>query len=380
MKQLSIIMTLVVTCALAASARTATDGDRSGAKSFTVTKGGTLEVSINSGDLRVTTWEKNEVVVSTRLSDEEDDGDVRISQQGNTVRITDRSRWGDIERLDINIPTQFNVRLVTSNGDIAVRGNLVGNVDGETSAGNIALSDVEGTVEVQTSGGDVHTGKIRGNAALRTSGGEIDVASSTGALDLKSSGGDIRVGNVGKSLQAKTAGGDVVAGDIGEEAVVSTAGGNVRVGKVSGRASLSTAGGDVELGGGSGAIRASTNGGNINLANLSGSVEAKTFGGDIRAELTPSGKGKSRLVSSNGTIWLYLPPTAKATIDARIRIQGWWRTERDEYKIRSDFKEESSLRNEAERTIESRYVINGGGENITLETVNSDIEVRKLAR
>jgi hypothetical protein len=113
---------------------------------------------------------------------------------------------------------------------------------------------------------------------------------------------------------------------------------------------------------------------------LSGSVEAKTFGGDIRAELTPGGKGRSRLTSSNGTIWLYIPETARATITARIRIQGWWRTERDEYKVRSDFKEESSSRDEDERTIESRYVLNGGGESIALETVNSDIEIRKLTK
>jgi DUF4097 and DUF4098 domain-containing protein YvlB len=347
-------------------------------KSFNVGKGGTLEVSLSDCDIRVTTWEKNEVSVSFVVSDEEDD--VQMSQQGNTVRITDRGGWSDAERFEISVPSQFHLHLETTSGDIAVRGKLTGNITAQTSAGNVRVGDVEGTVEMRTSGGDVRAGKIVGNGTLITSGGEIGVASATGELELKSSGGNISVGNVGKSLRAKTAGGDILIGDVGGEASVSTAGGNVHVGKVSGRANLSTSGGDIELHGGTGVIKASTSGGNVALANIAGSVEAKTSGGDIIAELTPSGKGKSRLSSAAGMIRLSLPENAKATIVARIRIQGRWRAQKYEYTVRSDFKEESSTRNDDERLIESRFVLNGGGEDITLETVNSDIEIRKLKK
>ena len=381
MKRLISVVALLLVVAGTGYARTQKGGDEKKARSFTVTKGGTLDISVNGGDLRIATWEKNEVAVRVRLSDDEEEGsDVKMSQEGNTIRITDREHWNDIERLDVSVPVQFNLQLETANGDIGIRGRVTGDINGETSAGNITMEDVVGDVEMQTSGGDIRTGKITGKATLRTSGGEIEVVSSTGPLDLKSSGGDLRVGNVGKSLRAKTAGGDIVIGDVGGEATVATAGGNVRVGKVTGQASLTTAGGDVELSGGTGSILASTSGGNIMLSNLSGSVDARTSGGDIHAELIPSGKGKSRLSSSNGTIRLFLPASAKATITARIRIQGWWRTEQDAYEVRSDFKAESSSRDDDERAIESKYILNGGGESITLETVNSDIEIRKLAR
>ena len=93
-----------------------------------------------------------------------------------------------------------------------------------------------------------------------------------------------------------------------------------------------------------------------------------------------SGKGKSRLTSSNEKIVLYVPETAKATITARIRIHGRWRGQKDEYNISSDFKEDSSLRDEDEQEIRSKYVLNGGGETVSLETVNSDIEIRKLKK
>lgn len=47
---------------------------------------------------------------------------------------------------------------------------------------------------------------------------------------------------------------------------------------------------------------------------------------------------------------------------------------------RSDFKEDSSLRDEDKQEIRSKYILNGGGESIKLETVNSDIEIRRLKK
>jgi DUF4097 and DUF4098 domain-containing protein YvlB len=350
-------------------------------KSFQVKEGGTLDVSVNGGDIRITTGSKDEVVVTVDdLNDEEAYSEVKMTQDGNTVRISDRGGWSTGGRYSVKLPSRFNLHLETSIGDIVVRGKLTGNIDGETSAGNIRMDDVDGAVEVRTSGGDIQAGKISGKANLSTSGGDIEVASSSNDLDMRTSGGELRVGNVGKSLRARTAGGDIIIGDVGGEADASTAGGNVRVGKVSGRVSLNTAGGDIELNGGSGKIKASTSGGNIALMNIAGSVDAQTSGGDIHAELTPAGKGSTRLSSSGGIIVLAIPENAHATIAARIRVQGGWRSRKEDYSIRSDFKPESSSRDDGEREIRSRFVLNGGGETITLETSNSDIEIKKLKK
>jgi DUF4097 and DUF4098 domain-containing protein YvlB len=379
MKRLHIIV-LVVACALSTgwAAGNAQSNQRK-SRTFQVKDGGTLSVSVNSGDIRITTGNRNDVVVTVDdVNDEDDYADIRMTQDGNTVQISDRGNWSTGGRYSISIPTRFNLRLETSIGDVVVRGKLVGDIEGETSAGDIRIDDVDGSADMRTSGGDIQTGKISGKATLTTSGGEIEVASATGDLSLKSSGGDLRVGNVGKSLRAKTAGGDITIGDVGGEADVSTAGGNVRMGKVSAQATLSTAGGDIELNGGTGKIRASTSGGNIQLTNLSGSVDAQTSGGNIHAELTPGGKGTSRLSSSDGLIELLIPESVKATIIARIRLQGGWRSSREDYTIRSDFK--PATQDEARREIKSRYVLNGGGETISLETSNSDIEIRKLKK
>ena len=374
------IATFAITAPLFASS---SDGEpTSVSKTFTVSKGGTLEVSTNGGDIRITAWTKNEASVRVRgIEDDEEDSDqLSIKQAGNTIRI---ESWGSFEgaRFEISIPTEFNIDLHTSVGTIDIKGGLTGRLEATTSAGDIRLGNVGGEIDMRTSGGDIRTGKIDGTATLKTSGGNITVESSTGALDIHTSGGEIVIGNVGKSLRASTSGGNIELSDVGGDADLSTSGGNITAGKITGKASLKTAGGDVELHGANGAITAKTSGGNVLLEQISGSVEAKTAGGDVDVELIPNATGTSRLNSSGGNLKLTLPENSKATIDATIRIQGsgWGRhrTSMDEYTIRSDFKATSLDKDKHEGEIHGHFILNGGGHTITLETVNGDIDIRK---
>jgi hypothetical protein len=79
--------------------------------------------------------------------------------------------------------------------------------------------------------------------------------------------------------------------------------------------------------------------------------------------------------TKGGDVELYLPANAKVTIKARIRLRDWGRGDRDEYDIRSDFEAEEKER--SDREVWARYVINGGGKVIDIETVNGNIEIRK---
>jgi DUF4097 and DUF4098 domain-containing protein YvlB len=164
-------------------------------------------------------------------------------------------------------------------------------------------------------------------------------------------------------------------GDVGGNADVATAGGDVEVGRVMGTADLRTAGGDIEVMSATGEVSAKTAGGDIQLSEIKGSVEAETAGGDIEVELTPSGKRGSVLETKGGDIVLYIPANAKVTIEAEIRIHhGEW--EEEEYDIFSDFKPESKDRNK--RGIRAKYVLNGGGPRIRLETMHGDIKIQKM--
>jgi hypothetical protein len=376
-----ILIAAIVAPFLITSALSREEGVRS--KSFNVSKGGTIEVTTSVGDIKISTWEKNEVYVNVEGIDDEDINQVKMSQNGNVVRVTYRTRWGDGSghiRFNIDVPSQFNLDLNTSGGNLEVRGGLSGKIDGTTSGGDIKLGNVfGGPVEVTTSGGDISTGKLEGEGHLKTAGGDIRVGSVNGSLYVNTSGGNIQVETVSKTLDAKTAGGTIVIGDVGGEARVSTSGGDINVGKVSGKATLNTAGGDIELKGASGKVLARTSGGDVKLLDITGSIEAKTSGGEIEAELIPSGKGGSKLSSSGGDVRLSIAENSKATIEATIRLDGWgWKKSR--YVVKSEFPKESYETDEDAGEIRAVYKLNGGGELIELSTSNSNIEIHKLHR
>jgi DUF4097 and DUF4098 domain-containing protein YvlB len=353
--------------------------DKWGTKSFNVAKGGTLEVSLDNGDIRITGWDRNEVSVKALGISSDEADQIKIEQSGNRVTVRSRSEWGEGNdlRLDINVPSQFDLDLETANGNIELTGPLTGRLRGSTSGGDIRLGNLGGTVDMNTSGGDIHAGDMQGDMLLRTSGGDLRIGSVSGEAEISTSGGDISMENVGKRLRASTSGGEVRIGNVGGDASVRTAGGDIHVGKVSGSADLNTAGGDIDLQAASGKVSARTAGGNLNLDQVTGSVDGSTAGGDVMVHLVPGKNGRSRLSTSAGDIHLFVPEDAKATIEARIRYTGWRSHGDEEYTIRSDFKMEKveggDSRNEKRATI----TLNGGGERITLDANQGNIEIRK---
>jgi DUF4097 and DUF4098 domain-containing protein YvlB len=370
-------------------------------KTFEIGKGGALIVNIEGAgaDISVTPWERNAIEMRITGLSEEALEDLETSVEGNTVRVElfgdDGWRGSRSARFSFKVPREINLDLGTRGGDIMVEGRIKGTVDVGTSGGDIEIGDIDGDVDGKTSGGDVEVGKVTGkvdlktsggdisavevigNAKLETSGGDIDVGNVKGTLAVATSGGDITVGSVEKTLTAATAGGDISIEDVGGDAKVSTAGGDIVVGKVSGSAAVKTAGGDIQLRGASGTVEAKTAGGDIECADVTGTLQAATAGGDVYAELDPKGGGTSELETQGGDVRIVLPAGAKATIDARIRIRGGWGDE-EEYEITSDFTAESH--NKDKKLITARYVLNGGGPTIKLETVNGNIEIRKATR
>jgi DUF4097 and DUF4098 domain-containing protein YvlB len=379
-KQLLVVMMVLFVVAMtAASAAKITEM----LKSFDVKKGGTLIVEIDDAgaDIVIKTWDKNQVQVSVIGIPEVDFENLEISESGNVVRVEydGHDGWGRSRnaRITVTVPTEFNLDLGTSGGDIEVMDNIKGNVDAGTSGGDIEVAVVEGDLDLKTSGGDVTAADVLGEASLRTSGGDIEVGNVKGELIASTAGGDITVGTVDKSLKASTAGGDITIDDVGGDAVVSTAGGDIEVGKVSGSARVKTAGGDIVLGGASGTVEAKTAGGDIECLAVTGSIDGATAGGDIIAELNPKGNEGSNLETKGGDIELAIPGNAKVTIEARIRLRGHWGDD-DDYDITSDF--EAETHNKDSQEIRARYVINGGGPVITLETVNGNIHIQKAAK
>jgi DUF4097 and DUF4098 domain-containing protein YvlB len=382
-KKIHLLCVLAAAFVAAASARSyAYDLDNQ-SKSFSVKKGGVLEVSVAAGNIKISTWDKDEVSAVAEGIDREDIDCLKMTQSGNTVRVDFHPSDGSSRDLQfrITVPSQFDIDVKTSGGNIEIATDelLTGKVNGATAGGNMRIGTVMGSVELRTEGGNIRTGRIQGDAKLHTSGGEIDVAGVTGEGEANTAGGNILIENVGKSLVAKTGGGNVrVNGEIGGRANISTAGGDITVGKVGSEVNLSTAGGNIRLQGGNGAVKARTAAGNIEMRNVIGSLKANTAAGNIEADLVPSGDMGSNLSTAVGNVVLSLPESAKVTITARVHFMGGAGARGDA--IRSDFEEGSRQNGKDDKEVRAEYLLNGGGQPISLETTIGKIEIRKIKK
>jgi len=78
-----------------------------------------------------------------------------------------------------------------------------------------------------------------------------------------------------------------------------------------------------------------------------------------------------------GDATLYIPEDAKAVINARVRVQGWWRGSDDDEYIYSAYKEDSYEKSGRDREIRAAYTLNGGGQQIQIQTTMGNIHIEK---
>jgi DUF4097 and DUF4098 domain-containing protein YvlB len=110
----------------------------------------------------------------------------------------------------ITIPTRFDVRLTTGDGDVAL-GNITGQVEIRTGDGDVALRDVDGRVEVRTGDGDLEFGTLTGpDVTIHSGDGDINLAAVTADhIDISTTDGDVQLHSVSGPLDARTSDGDV---------------------------------------------------------------------------------------------------------------------------------------------------------------------------
>lgn len=352
-------------------------------KSLKVNIGGKLNININSGSIELTSWEKNEVYVKVKNVDGDEIKNIEVYQEGNNVFVKYSSEWGWGEEIELNVsfPSQYSIDAKTTGGDISVKGNIIGNIELNTMGGNISLKNVKGKVKVNTQGGDLNVGNIEGGLMLSTMGGDIRIGEVIGeTAKVNTMGGDIRVARAMSGIEAVTYGGEIDVKVLGGESQLKTMGGSIEVENVNGRVMMQTLGGNLVVQNGSGIIDASSNAGDIVLHNITGSVNAKATSGNIIVDISPASGSSSNLNANIGRIEINLLQSAKATIEAEIRVRGNWKFLKDDYKIRSEFEAKSYLSDDKERKIKAVYEINGGGGKIYASSNNENITIKKLSK
>lgn len=368
MKSITYKLTIIILFTLASVCTS-----RAEEKQLNVSKGDKLVININFGEISITTWNKDELVIKSDLEKDEHDKGLEIVQKGKIVTVTGGSNGSDIT---ISAPSDFNFDVKTNAGSVSIKGNVSGKVELKTSGGDISTDNIYGSLDVSTSGGNVLIRNVKGAVKINSGGGDLNVGDISGDVVLNTGGGNVKVGKVSGTLKLKTGGGNISVSGSGNDALINTGGGNIFVDKSVGKIEMNTGGGDIKLNNPQEKIIAKTGSGSIHIQNVSNKMTIFTGSGDAEIFCSSLYKGNSEIKTNNGNVTLNLPAGIKATVTAKINSQGSDDQDvSDIDNIKSDFKLTTIDRHE--NSINVSYQINGGGSNINVIIENGNFQLKK---
>lgn len=358
---------------------------RSGSREFRAASGGKLTLDLaTGGSIKVSGTGGSSVVVAYKLSCAPE-CDIRFTEGGGGLRVeTHFSRGGsqtaDVD-LDIRVPSSFDVALDSMGGAISIEG-VSGSFTGETKGGEITLDLVNGEAKLVTMGGEIRVTNSKLDGSVKTMGGAVTIENVEGDLKGSSMGGDVRYKNVrGKDgkLASPPSTGDPGLHDVTAETLqISTMGGEITTEDAPEGADLNTMGGDIEVKSARRFVRAKTMGGDITIDSIDGWVQATTMGGNV--DVTVTGKGGSvTLTSMSGEIVLHVPRGFGMNLDLEI---AYTKNSSKSYRIAAPGGLASTVtpdwdydQGTPRKYIRTSGAVNGGGDTVTVKTINGNITV-----
>lgn len=175
--------------------------------SFTFERGGSVNLGLVSGEIRVVTGTGNEIRILATI----ERGRLETSFSRSRVSIEARSVNGRMgaTRYELTVPVGTRVTASSVSGDIVVRGTG-SEVEAHSVSGEITVEDANGVVELESVSGDIMLTKASGRLDLSTVSGEMDLTDVSGDLDAGSVSGNITA----RRSRLRAFRGGTVSGDV----------------------------------------------------------------------------------------------------------------------------------------------------------------------
>lgn len=177
---------------------------------FAVNPAHRLKVANFGGEVRIRTWERNEIRVE---ADHSRRASIVVEQTGTEVRVRPSS-WSpdfqfDIEGDNVDVSMQFEGARVPAivDYDIIVPVSMPIDVGGLFM--DATIEGPVGEVNVRVLEGDIEVAGARGPVSARSGEGDITVEDVQGALRLSSIDGEIQIANCSGEITAETTDGDI---------------------------------------------------------------------------------------------------------------------------------------------------------------------------
>jgi hypothetical protein len=184
-------------------------------------RGGTVDLSLISGRIRVTGWDRQDVRVSASI----DRGMLRFNATSARVSLTvddsddenrDRRRHNVGEaRYEVSVPRGSRLILEAVSGDVTASGSQ-GEIEASSVSGEVNVTGGVGEANAQSVSGSVRAAQINGNLRAESVSGDVRVETASGNVEASTVSGNIRlIGIKSRDVRTETVSGDVVyAGSI----------------------------------------------------------------------------------------------------------------------------------------------------------------------
>jgi DUF4097 and DUF4098 domain-containing protein YvlB len=180
-------------------------------------RGGAVDLSLISGKIRVTGWDRMDVKVSATIESGRLRFDANSSRVSLSVEDTDndgrrRNRHnnnvGDAQYV-VSVPRGSRLIMEAVSGDVMAKGSQ-GEIEANSVSGDVDVSDGVRAVSAESVSGSVHASQVNGNLRTETVSGDLRAENVSGNVQASSVSGTIRlVGIQSKDVRTETVSGDI---------------------------------------------------------------------------------------------------------------------------------------------------------------------------
>ena len=171
----------------------------------TLSAGGVVDLALVSGEIKVSSWNRDQV----RVSPTSEDGVLRFDATSGRVSLSVRSDHGHMGDTEYQITIPAGARLITRSvsGDITTSGGS--DVDAHSTSGDLDISNVSGRATLESVSGEVKVRKVGAGLHVNSVSGDITASDVTGDVDAQSISGGIEFDGARSSLiRTQTVSGD----------------------------------------------------------------------------------------------------------------------------------------------------------------------------
>jgi DUF4097 and DUF4098 domain-containing protein YvlB len=180
-------------------------------------RGGAVDLSLISGKIRVTGWDRPDVKISASI----ESGYLRFNANSSRVSLSvedsdNNGRRGhghnDVgdARYDVSVPRGARLILEAVSGDVISKGSQ-GEIEATSVSGDVDVTDGVRTVSAESVSGSVHVAQVNGNLRTETVSGDLRAEDVTGDVEASTVSGSIRlVGIQSKDVRTESVSGDIV--------------------------------------------------------------------------------------------------------------------------------------------------------------------------